>query len=244
MKSLLKWAFRLLILMIVLGVAAVLLMDTIFKSLAERRIKDYTGLDVKIGKFEISFLNRKMVIEKLVLYNNAEFGGSPMLDLPELYLECDPAAFSDRKIRLKMARFNLGEINVVDIGTGTNNFVALMDRMEKHQKTSEAAGKKTLDSSLEFDGIDTFNLTLGKLRLTNLKQPGESKEFDIGIKNEVFRGIRNQDDLASKLMPLLMRRGVSIASEMISGQPMVNPPVAPTTAPVLPPPAPPARVGQ
>jgi len=57
MKTLFRWAFRLFILLVVLVVAGILLLDTIVRAVAVNAIKRQTGLDVKIGKFEIGLLN-------------------------------------------------------------------------------------------------------------------------------------------------------------------------------------------
>jgi hypothetical protein len=235
-KTLSKWAFRLFIVLIVLAVAAILLMDTAIKALAERRIKDQTGLDVKIGKFEVSFLNRRLLIENLVLYNNADFGGSVMINLPELLLECDPEAMQARKLRFKLARINLSELNMVYNAAAKNNFYELMAQMEARQKKAEAAGKKTidLDTDLEFDGIDTLNLTLGKVRTTDLKNPANSKEYEIGIKNEVITGLKTQEDVQNKFIQLLFR-AATLPEQPLTGGVTPAPPTAqapPTPAPV------------
>ncbi len=87
MKWLFRWLFRLLILLIVLVVAGVLLLNPIAKEITEYRIKRETGMDVKIGNLEVGILNPGVTIENLVLYNSAEFGGAPFIDLPELRVE-------------------------------------------------------------------------------------------------------------------------------------------------------------
>jgi len=230
MKTLVKWAFRLLILFVVLVVAAVLLMDTVFKAVAEHRIKDQTGLDVKIGKFEISFLNRKVVMENFVLYNSAEFGGSPMINLPELYVEADPEALQSRKLHLKMVSFNLDEINYVESQNGKNNFMDLMTRLEERKKLEEEKKKgRKIDTDVEFDGIDTLNLTLGKFSYTNLKNPAKSQQFELDIKNEVLTGLKSEEDFEKKLVPLLSRNISTIISSLLPGKPVPPQPRNPPT---------------
>src|SRR5258708_17164575 len=113
MKTLFRWAFRLLILLVVLLVAAVLLMDTIVRAVAENALRRQTGLDVKIGKFEVGLLNPKVTIENLVIYNSAEFGGSPLIDMPELHVEYDRDALFANKLHFKLVRFNLAQLNIV-----------------------------------------------------------------------------------------------------------------------------------
>jgi uncharacterized protein involved in outer membrane biogenesis len=241
MKTLFKWAFRLVILMIILVVAAVMLTDTALKAFAERRIKDQTGLDVKIGNMQVSFLNRKVSIENFVVYNNADFGGSPMITMPELFLECDVDALQARKLSLKMARFNLSEINIVKNAAGKNNFEELMAKIDEGEKKAEKEGKKSVDTKVEFDGIGTLNLTLGKIIYTDMKNPAHSKEFEMGIKNQVVTGLRTQDDVQQKLMPVLTRGVTSMLfSGLISGDPTPLESAAPNST--VPSPAPAPRV--
>ncbi len=114
MKWFFRWAFRLLILLIVLAVAGVLLLNPIAKELTEYRLKRDTGMDVKIGRFEIGILDPGLTIENLVLYNSAEFGGAPFIDLPELRIEYARGNFFTHKSQYKLIRINLSQINVVE----------------------------------------------------------------------------------------------------------------------------------
>ena len=95
-----RWAFRLLIVAIVLVIGLLLLKDTIAKNLAEQRIRRETGFDAKIGKLEVGLLSPKINIENFVLYNPAEFGGSPFLSVPDLHIEYNPDELAFRRLRL------------------------------------------------------------------------------------------------------------------------------------------------
>lgn len=50
---------------------------------------------MRLGRLEIGLLNPKVTIENFVLYNAAEFGGAPMVDLPELHVEYDRPALRE-----------------------------------------------------------------------------------------------------------------------------------------------------
>ena len=113
MKTLFRWVFRLFVLSIVLVVALVLLKDTLVKAIAERQIRAQTGMDVKIGKFELGLLSPTLSIEDFKIYNTAEFGGSPFLVMPELHVECEGSDLMAHRLHLKLVRFNLAEINIV-----------------------------------------------------------------------------------------------------------------------------------
>ena len=71
-----------------------------------------TGMEVKIAKVDIGLLTPVISVEGVKLYNRPEFGGSPCLDLPELYVEYDKAALAARKLRLKLLRLSVAEMDL------------------------------------------------------------------------------------------------------------------------------------
>ena len=113
-----RWLFRLTIVAIVLVVALLLLKDTIFKSVAEYSIRSQSGLDVRIGKLEVGLLSPTVTVENFRLYNPPEFGGGVFLDIPEVHVEYDAAAMQNQKLKFKLIRFNLAELNLVESKTG------------------------------------------------------------------------------------------------------------------------------
>src|SRR5262245_506093 len=126
MKFLVRWAIRLFIIFIVLLVALILLKDTLVKALLEYRLRARTGLDARIGRVEVGLSSPRLVIEDFKLYNSSEFGGSALVEIPELRMECDPKAFVYGKLHLRLLRLHLGEINIVESRDGRTNVVALL----------------------------------------------------------------------------------------------------------------------
>ncbi len=220
MKTLLKWCFRLLILLVVLFVAVVLLFDTIVTSLAESRIRSATGLDVKIGKLDIGVIHPKLALENFKLYNAAEFGGAPLIDLPELHLEYDREALSAGKLRLKLVRFNLAELNLVKSQAGRTNIMDLFTRLQA------ANLRKTNGTPVEFAGVDTLNLTLGKIIQTDLSQSSPPREFDFRVKNQIITDLKTELDVQNKLLPVFVRAGIALLTDGLFKQPKA--PLKPT----------------
>jgi uncharacterized protein involved in outer membrane biogenesis len=198
-----RWLFRLLILCIVLAVAAVLLMDTVARALLERHVSSATGLDARIGKVEIGLFNSKFRLENLVIYNAAEFGGSPMVSLPELYLEYDGSAVGATKLSFKLVRFNLAELTLVKSKDGKGNIEDLVSRIEKHRS------RTTVKPVLEFGGISNLNLTLGKVRQIDLARPDQPSEIALGVQNEIQTNITSVKDLENRVLAILIRRGAN-----------------------------------
>lgn len=213
MRKILKWLIGLFIVFVVLVVALLLLKDVLIKSIAESQIRAQTGMDVKIGKLEVALSSPTITMESFKLYNTSEFGGSTFVDLPELHVEYDRDALLARKIHLKLVRFNLAEMNIVKNQNGQTNVVELLAKVQQKEDTKAA---KTTKPVVEFTGVDTLNITLGKVKLTDLKDPAKNKQFDIGLKNEVVRSVTSQADLLNVVFKVLYKNGVPLLGDVVS----------------------------
>ena len=210
MRFLFRWAFRLFLVILVLVVALVLLKDSLLKSYVENRIRSETGMDVKIGKLEVGLLSPTLTIGDFKLYNLAEFGGSPMVDVPEMHAECDASALASRRLRFRLIRFHLRELNIVESKAGRTNINNWMSGLET---LASMDGREKSSSGREFAGIDTLNLTLGKINYASLKRPGKISEIDLGLKNQVFINVQSFRDLHGLLVKILFQKGISISSQ-------------------------------
>jgi len=218
MRFIVRWLFRLLILVIVLAVAAVLLLDTSTKALMESRIRSQTGMDVTIGKVEIGLMTPTFRMEGFKLYNSAEFGGTPLIQIPEVFVEYDRDAAARQLLKIKLLRLNISEINVVQHPSGRSNLEVLQ------AQKGAAAGQ-----TVEFGGIDVLNLSLGKMRFVDLKDPKQNREFSFGIKDEVVRNVRGVGDLTGLMLKIALKQGPSMLKEGWFNR--LVPGVVPTNAP-------------
>jgi hypothetical protein len=209
MKFLFRWAFRCFLVLVVLAVALLLLKDVLLKALAENRISAYTGMDARIGRLELGLLEPKLTLENLKLFNSADFGGSPFVDMPELHLEWHPATVLSGKVRFRLARVSLAEVNIVEAKNGETNVVRLLGRVAP--ATPARSGPGSYGSGFAFGGIDTLNLTIGKLRHTSLKHPGRSTEYQVNLRNEIVTNVRSTAELTNVVMKALLRKGITIA---------------------------------
>jgi uncharacterized protein involved in outer membrane biogenesis len=200
MRRLFRWAFRivlgLIILAVVAVVAVILLLDTITKEILVSRLRAQTGMEVKISAVQVGLLSPTLSLEGLKLYNTAEFGGSVCLDMPELHLEYDPSALRARQLHLTLLRLDLAQLSVLLDKSGRNNFETLK------KKSKETTGRKKSADKLKFTGIDVLNVTLGKLRVANLAS-GRDEEIDFGVKNQILRNVKTEADLASLGLAML-----------------------------------------
>src|SRR5688572_31085899 len=202
-KFIFRWGFRFLILAIVLVVALILLKDQIIKNVAENQIRKSTGMDVKIGAMHVGLTRPVFNVENFVLYNTAEFGGGTFLDVPDLYLEMKPDA-AKGELRFKLVRMNVRELNIVENMQGRTNISSVAGALDTLQR------ERTNRNEAVFKGIDTLNLSVGKIRYINMRMPKRNQEINLALQNEIVLNVRTWEDMAAILFKVLLRAGVSI----------------------------------
>lgn len=217
MRFVLKWMFRLFLLLLVLLAILALSFDSIVTSIAEGKLRKQTGLEVQLGRLEIRPWSGRARVEQLVIYNPAEFGGGPMVSLAELQVEYDPELARERKLHLKVLRFNMAELNIVINKEGQSNLDGVRRTVERVRRGERIA--KT-NAPMEFVGLDMLNLTLGKGTLTDFRLSGTPRGFDLGIHNEVVQDVKDSKDLLGKLTPIIWRAGLAFLGV---GQPVPEP---------------------
>jgi|SRR5215203_2600776 len=214
MKSLFKWLFRIgvtvVFLLVLLFVVALLFKDIIAKSLAERNLRDSTGMDAKISKLEVGLGTPTVNLEGLKLYNTPEFGGSTFLDLPELRVEYLPDDIRDGKLRFKTLRLHLAEVHIVKNKQGKTN----LEMLQQHTKKTSSGRKTKSDTpGVDFGGIETLYLTVGRIRITDESDPRNNEVIEVGLKDEVGKDLKDEAAMTqwfgSVLLKLAIRDAVS-----------------------------------
>ena len=226
MKKLFKWVFRLVLVLVLLIILLILFLDPIAKAAAERRIRDQTGLPVKIGKLSIGLRHPTLSIEKFRLGNSPDFGGSTFIDIPLLRVEYDLPALRARRIHLNTVVLNLAELHIVQSKDGKTNLEALQER-GKETSSSGSGGR-----AVEFEGIDTLTLTVGRLKFTSAKNEARNEEAYVGYKNETVKNARSFKDLEPLITRIRLEKKVQFLSDDLLRQgtnavPNAAPPTGP-----------------
>jgi hypothetical protein len=211
MRTLFRWAFRLLILLLVLFVAAILLLDTVAREIFEYKLTQRTGLEVKIQSVNVGLLNPRLTVEGLVIYNRPEFGGSPMIDLPELHVDYDRSALWSRKVHLRLLRVNLAQLSVVEDANGRLNLQVLQKYANRTGGT--AISTKPGPGGYQFAGIDTLNLTLGTGYFRSLKNPAMNDTLTPRMTNEIYLKVNSATAWDSLLNLVLLKSGYNPLSQ-------------------------------
>jgi uncharacterized protein involved in outer membrane biogenesis len=207
MKFLFKWGRRIFLLLVVLVVLVVVFKNTILKVLIQQRLHTQTGMEARIGSLEVGLISPVIHIENFKLYNTADFGGSVFVSLPEIHAEYDPRALASRRLHFKLLRFNLAEFNLVRNEAGRTNIMELQKRSQPDGGGNQAL--KAFKQRFDFDGIDTLNLSLGRVRFADLKTPANSWALNLGLQNRVLKNVKSEADLRRGLLWALLRDDVA-----------------------------------
>lgn len=210
MKKLFKWILRLTIVLVVLLVVAVIFRNPIAKAFAESQVRKLTGFQAQIGKLDIGLSSPTVTITDYQLINPAEFGGKTFVNIPELHVEYDRNVLWQRKLHLKVVRFNLAEINVVENKEGKTNIELVQSRV---QGTSTSTNKT--QPTIEFTSVDKLYLTLGKVNFSSLKS-GSAKEINLDVKNQEFNNVKSAADLSSLVVAIMLKNGVNFLGDGVS----------------------------
>jgi len=208
MKKLFKWLFRLLLVLFLFVLVLILCLNPIAKFLTERQIRQQTGLDVTIGKLSIGLGKPTLAIENFRLYNSSDFGRSIFLAVPEVRVQYDLPALRQKRIHLNLVQLNLGELHIVQNKNGKTNLQALQGRQNPSSSASGA-------SPVQFEGIDTLKLTIGKLKFTSDKNPARNEERYIGYKNETIKNVKSMKDLEPLIARIALEKDVKFLPENI-----------------------------
>ena len=195
-KWIFKWLFRICLLLIILVVVLVLSLDSIVRSALEERIRAGTGMDASIGRVNVGLLSPELTAEDIKVYNSAEYGGTLFLKIPEVHVEYDRFALLRHQLHLTLLRFNLAEANVVKSDKGRTNVLSM--------KVALPAKSRKL-ARFDFAGIDVLNLSVGKIRFMDLKNPKQNYERVFNIQDRVYRNVKTSGDLEAIILLLWLQ---------------------------------------
>ncbi len=212
MKNFFRWVIRICVtlfcLAILLAVIAVLLKDIIAKSLAERDLRDSTGMDTKITKLEVGLATPTVSLEGLTLYNPPEFGGGTFLEMPELRAEWLPEEIKTGKVRFKTLRINLSEVHIVKNKAGKTN-IETMHKTVSNKKS----GKGGFDlPGVEFGGVETIYLKVGKVRFTDESNSRNNGEFNLGSREDVGKNLKTEKEIEQWFQLSLLKMALAQAA--------------------------------
>lgn len=200
-RWLFKSVFRLLMTLVTLAVVVVVVVllsyNSILRVLIERSIREQTGMEAEIGRFHLALIEPAIEIQNLEIYNPTNFGGTPFLDIPEIHVEYDLAALMRREIHITLLRLNLGELDIVKNQAGQTNIFSLGLKLpaKKSGGVSNVVANLKAQTGYDFKGIDVLNVSIGKVKFIDLKNPQNNREQTIGLESVPVPNVKSPADL-------------------------------------------------
>ncbi len=221
MKRLIKWlliAFVILLVLTGLSLTALFFgRDKIMRRIVEQNILAQTGMVAEIGSFHVGLREPVISLKDFKLRNPAGFGDTPLLMIPEVFVEYDQAALAHNKIHLTQVRFNLSELVIVKNEAGKTNLFELGLTLPSPQgkvkkDTGLAEFKKR--TGLDFAGVDALKISIGTAKFIDLKNPQNNREQKIGIENLTLNNVKSPLELAVPLGLMLQLRSDNFFSDV------------------------------
>ena len=210
---------------IVLGGVAVLLtlllvgllsFDWIVKRTIQSRVNASGVAEVEIGSLNIGLFRPHLEVRDLKVFGQSQFGGVQLLDLPELRVEYDREALKRQELKFRLVRIRINELTLMDgfAGGQTNMFQRMQGYSELvvayTNRIGELTNRTDLDraqrvGNMTFRGIERLELTLGRVRFVDVKDPLSEKVAALNINRRVMTNIADLPGLAPLAMELLVR---------------------------------------
>ena len=215
MRFLFRWTFRLLILILVLAIGLFLTKDALTKWWIVSEFREQ-GMDVQIGQLEIGFpLNSSIAANKITVFNLPEYGGSAMLKIDDLYIDCDFSELMNFRRKLKphfrQIRIRIKEFNLVETNQGSRNLISLPDAIAK--PTAQLA----LDDSPLYFTVGNLNFSWSNLSFTSISANGSptgSNEMTVNIDNHISQDLKTLKDLRPLFTKIAKPIGTSLATKL------------------------------
>ncbi len=202
MRKLFKWTFRLILLVLALVAVVVLFRNPILRMLAERQVREATGMETIVGRVRIDLRAPVVRLENVRLISPAEFGGGLFLDLPDVRLEYDSVALLFRRIRLRRVAFRLDEIRLVRTTQGRTNLEAVRERLAQGRLASWLS-----HWDCQYDGTDFVGFSVGRLKYLDAREPEKSEEIYVGVQDVTLKRLRSAEEILGALARLAQSRG-------------------------------------
>ncbi|MCF7668259.1 MAG: AsmA family protein [Verrucomicrobia bacterium] len=189
MKRVLRWLAYLFIGFVLVVAILFLFRNQILTKITENSLSTALGRRVEIETFKLGSSRPLVEIHGMRIFNNAEFGGGEFIDINEFTLEYDKEALSDDRLHLKLLKLDIREINIVRDESGNSNIKEFASKLD----FKDIRGFK-------LDRIETFVLSLDKVRFSNIDNPSDGYVVSAGIDNLT---VHNGDSIESLTAVLL-----------------------------------------
>ncbi len=175
--------------------------NLIIKGMVETGVGVVTGLSLRMKSLDISLLKNYVQIEGLQLFNPKNFPDKVMVDLPEIYIECDLAALMKKKLHFPEIRIHLREFAVIKNENGQLNLDSLKPVQAQKQAPVGSAGETPVIA------IDRLELVIERVVFKDYSSGGDPlrrgeplvHEFNVNL-HERYERITNPESLVNLIV--------------------------------------------
>ena len=207
MNKIIKVVLWVVVVFVVLGVAKNGLTQAVLTS----AVSGAAHVPAKIGSVNLSFMSASIRIKNFKLANPSGFPEKVMVDIPQIFIDFDPAALMKGQAHFEEVRLDMKELIVVKSKDGKLNVDAVKpspkEKKQSHEKAEAASGGKAPKLH-----IDKLVLSIGQVVYKDYSAGGEPQiqSFDINIKDREYTNIDNPTQMVSLVMgEALMRTTLS-----------------------------------
>ena len=212
-------------LLLVCGVAFGL--DWFLKRAITDQLQQSGMAEVEIGSLNVGILRPRLEIRDVKAFAQPRLGGVQVLDLPELFVEYDREGLKKSELRLKQVRIVLKELTFVDgieeKPVSTMDMVRLFPTQmaEFTNRVSGLTNQVEIDraeklGNLRFVGIDRLELSVGKVRFVDMKDPTAERVANLAIQRKVWTRLAGKGDVIPILVDLAVR--AVVGAHPVAGQ--------------------------
>lgn len=205
MKFIVRWLFRLALLLVVIAIALISLKDLLAREIIESLIARATGLECRVSNAEIRLFSPTLLLADLRIYHPASLGGMPMVRVAEALLEYDTTAIPKLQIRFRLIRLDVQELTLVE-QKSSGSTLEVLKKMWADMPTRISSGW------VRFGGVDTLNLNIDRVTFMRLAVPGPPQHLELRLRNQLFRDLATPSDFQAALEQVLTPVVMQIAT--------------------------------
>ena len=199
MKLIRKLIFALAVVLVIVIVGK----NAIAKAAISTGVRAMTGLNLRIDKMSVKLLGSSVGINGLRLHNPAGFSEKMMIDVPEIYVDYDPAALVAGRVHLEEVRLEIKEFLVIKNEKGALNINALKPVQEAEKtKGQPPAPKEPAQAKKPMSlKVDRMRLRVGRVVYKDYTQGPNPRveEYAVNI-DEQYQNITNPQALAGLIV--------------------------------------------
>lgn len=181
---------------ILLGVLLFIFWTPITTRIVSARLGEAIGMPVEAENIRRGLGKPTLEIEGLTIYNTDDFGGGVFVRVPRFFVKWDSESIGNGVLDLDVVELDVAELHLVENQAGESNWDVIQ--------------AKDYSPDFEFEGIASLLLSIGEVHKSKLG--GESKRYEINLRDERLTDVDELSDLVPLTLKIGLKAGMSLLS--------------------------------